>query len=363
MKRIYDPRKVETDFFNESVVVENVNELISLYDKFDVKSPVVGTLQNVVYIGQDEQHFLFDGNFKDVVRVENKQVEAKYLKNTNIGDHVDVYISEVNNDQFFIRGSVSEIYENRAHQTLNSLLKSVEEGDVFSCLVKEHTPAGYNLDIYLEGVTIAGFMPNTEAHVNKLVDVNSIVGQTISAVLETYSREKGTYVVSRKKYQETLIPEAVKKLKTDTVYEGHVTGIIPDKCVFVEFNEFLTGMIHKSNILENYQEQMNNFHLGLEIQFYVKDFEKTAKKTKINLTQIQKESIFDKLKYGQKLTVKVKKVNTGGIVVSVDEETDGLIHSSEVAKSEKTYCEGDELIVKVLKYTKIDKKIYLSIYE
>jgi hypothetical protein len=56
------------------------------------------------------EYFLFEGGFKDYVRVENRLQEAKYLKNTKIGDEIDLLISEVNHDDFFIKGSLSELY-------------------------------------------------------------------------------------------------------------------------------------------------------------------------------------------------------------------------------------------------------------
>ncbi len=42
-----------------------------------------------------------------------------------------------------------------------------------------------------------------------------------------------------------LSQEAIKKLKYDIPYTGHVTGTTPFG-IFVEFNECLTGMIHKA---------------------------------------------------------------------------------------------------------------------
>ena len=50
--------------------------------------------------------------------------------------------------------------------------------------VKELNPAGYDLEILFNGVTIPAFMPNTLAGVNKLYDPTSIVGKTLNVMVE-----------------------------------------------------------------------------------------------------------------------------------------------------------------------------------
>jgi ribosomal protein S1 len=209
---------------------------------------------------------MFEASFKDYIRVENRPNEAKYLKNTNIGDKLDVAIVELNEEKYIIRGSLSALYETRAHETL----KSIDEDQHVSVFIRESTPAGYNVDILYEGVTLPGFMPNTLAGINKLYDVDSIVGKSLEVMIESFSREEGTYIVSRRKYLQTLIPEAIKELKRGEVYNGHVTGTTPFG-VFVEFGECLTGMIHKTNINPDWQDKISQIQTGTEINFYVKE--------------------------------------------------------------------------------------------
>jgi hypothetical protein len=136
-----------------------------------------------------------------------------------------------------------DLYETKARKSLTEL----DEGSPVIGRVKELTPAGYSVEIDYEGVTLSGFMPNTLAGINKLSNPESIVGETFEVMIETFSREEGTYIVSRKKYLQSLIPEAIKQLEFGKVYEGFVTGTT-DYGAFVEFNDCLTGMIHKSNI-------------------------------------------------------------------------------------------------------------------
>ena len=360
-KIIYgDPRKMDLglgtiDILDSKQIEYAIKErqrLQSLYDSFEVKAPKEGTVSNVKYVGTNANYFVFDGGFKDYVRVENRLGEAKYLKNTNIGDSVDVYIKEINNNHFMIIGSISELYESRARQSLTSL----EEGVAVSAHIRELTPAGYNIDINFEGVTLPGFMPNTLAGINKLHDVTSILGQTFDVMIESFSREEGTYIVSRRKYLQTLIPQSIKKLEYGHVYIGHVTGTT-DFGVFVEFNECLTGMIHKTNIDPTWADKLNQITPGYEIQFYIKEIIKD----KIILTQILRESLWDSIKINQTITGKVKDIKPFGALVILDEETNGLIHTSELEKSHRKLVSGETVKVRVIAVDRGNRKIFLTV--
>lgn len=322
-----------------------------VYDGYAVKFPTVGKVVGVNYLGVNGKYLVFDGGFKDFVRIENRLQEAKYLKNTNIGDMVDVYITEINNRDFIIRGSISEIYESKARKSLTSL----DEGVGVSAFIRELTPAGYNVDIHYEGVTLPGFMPNTLAGINKLHDTTSILGKTFNVMIESFSRDEGTYIVSRRKYLQTLIPQAIKGLENGKVYKGHVTGTT-DFGVFVEFNECLTGMIHKTNIDPEWADRITSISPGFEIEFYIKEIIKD----KIILTQILRESLWDSIKVGQTIQGKVKDIKPFGALIILDQETNGLIHTSELEKTTKKVTIGETIRVRVIAVDRMSRKIYLS---
>ena len=88
----------------------------------------------------------------------------------------------------------------------------LKEGTSVVGMVREMTPAGYNVDLYFEGVTLAGFMQNTLAGINKLHNPKSILGKTFDLMIESFSQEEGTYIVSRRKYLQSLIPTALSAI-------------------------------------------------------------------------------------------------------------------------------------------------------
>ena len=283
-------------------------DLLKLYDLEIIKSPVSGEVVSGRYCGQlSGQHLFSVPGYKDCVRIEDRLSESKYLKNSQVDDFIDVLIVDVNHDNYFIRGSIAALYETRAHENL----KSLEEGQSVTAFIKSVNPAGYDVEISHGGVTLPAFMPNTLAGINKLYDVNSIVGQTFEVMIESFSDQEGTYIVSRRKYLKTLIPNAISKLNTGEVYSGNVTGTTPFG-IFVESNDCLTGMFHKANVNPEWQEKLTEVKPGFEIEFYVKEIIKD----KIILTQILRETLWDTIKNGQTLDGKIKDVKQFGVLVS-----------------------------------------------
>jgi small subunit ribosomal protein S1 len=199
-------------------------------------------------------------------------------------------------------------------------------------------------------------MPNTLAGINKLYDPNSIVGKTFEVMIESFSDQEGTYIVSRRKYLQSLIPSAIKQLEYGEVYSGHVTGTTPFG-VFVEFNECLTGMIHKANVNPEWQEKLTSIKPGFDIDFYIKE----VIKDKIILTQIIRETLWDNIKNGQTLNGVVRETKQFGTLVNLDDETVGLIHTSEMEKLGKKFTSGQEIKVKVLSVDRGSRKIFLTV--
>lgn len=358
-KNYGDVRTLHGDLF-DGVINESDNhpntlsyeELIKLYDQYGVNIPIVGQVVNVSFVGYTAAGFNFDGGYKDFVRVEDRPNEAKYLQNIQIGDKIDLFIIDIDEDNYQIKGSLVELYENRAREILTQL----EEGTSVLSFIKEMTPAGYSIDIHFEGVVLAGFMPNTLAGINKLYNPESIVGTTMEVMIESFSQEEGTYIVSRRKYLQSLIPDAIKNLEFGKIYLGNVTGTT-EFGVFVEFNDCLTGMIHKTNIHPDWSNRINQITPGLGIEFYIKEIIKD----KIILTQILRETLWDTIKIGQTFEGRVKEIKPFGALISLDDETNGLIHSSEIDKSQQKLSLGKTIKVKVIAVDRMGRKIFLTI--
>lgn len=344
---------------NKNKKSKEYQKLVALYNMDDIFIPKKGEVVSAKYIGKSSDQFIFGGKgYKDDIRVDDKMSESKYLKNIKEGDIVDVLITDINQDIFMIKGSISSLYETRAHENL----KSLAEGHPVMATIKSLNPAGYDVEISHGGVILPAFMPNTLAGINKLYDPSSIIGETFYVMIESYSDSEGTYIVSRRRYLQTLIPDAIKKLYYHVVYKGKVTGTTPFG-IFVEFspeeNEpaCLTGMIHKANVDVEWQDRLTSINPGFEIEFYIKEIIKD----KIILTQILRETLWDNIKNNQIINGTVRDTKSFGTLINLDDETVGLIHISELERFGKKLTPGQDIKVKVLAIDRNSRKIFLTL--
>lgn len=298
-----------------------------------------------------------DFNYKDYIYVENKLSDWATLQSFKEGDVVDVLIKEIQNKPIFmIRGSVMDLLRRNVDTKIRT---HFEENTPILAVVNEIIPAGFMLTMEIDKVKVGAFMPNTLADVNRLYDPQVLLGKQIHVMLETMQQEKGVYVVSRKKYLRTLIPEKMNKLSFDEKYEGLVTGTTPFG-VFVQFEGCLTGMIHKANVNSEWRERIEDIKAGTLMVFYIKEI---TKSNKIILTQTLEDSLWDTIKVGMILDGDVVAMKPFGALVKLDYETIGLIQISYLNKYKKHLNQGDKISVKVVNVLKDDRKIYLSLYD
>jgi ribosomal protein S1 len=337
---------------------KNILNEFKMYEGFaDIKQVnqgdiVIGTVSQI-----KEREVIIDIGNKDNVIIDRRGSEEKICRQLKIGQSIEVLIIEVNDNPFVIKGSVAEL----VRMNVDKKIKTFYENNVgIEGIVKEIIPAGYLIDIEIDGIIIDAFMPNTLADVNKMHDTNILLNSKITIMLETLQQDKGIYVVSRKKYLKTLIPEKIKWLKKqpkDAVYTGHVTGT-RDFGIFIQFEDCLTGMIHKANIQEEWRDKINQIVPGTLIDFYIKDIIKNG--DQIILTQILKDSLWDTIRVGDNLQGKVISVKPFGALVQMDFDTSGLIQTTYINKNNKKLTEGDIVDVVIISIIRDDRKIYLT---
>lgn len=332
------------------VYVQDLYQMMASYEvpKSDFK---VGEVLKGKYHGTTEKEYLIDINAKDYIRVDKSRKETMYFEGMEEGDEVSVLIIGFKDDPYLIKGSVSEISDRIYGEELKSL-KNDESVDIY---IESLTPAGFNVEINYGESKFLGFMPHTLTGVNKLTEEarERLVGQTLKAMVESYSQEKGTYIVSRRKYLKSKIKEETKKLEFGKVYTGHVTDS-RSFGVFIEFNECLTTMIHVSNINPIVADKIADIKAGTEIDFYIQEIQKDGK---IISTQILKETLWDTLTEGSILNGIVKEKKEAGLLVQLSDDVNGFIPTKLLGN--KKYDIGSKVRVKAITVDRTSRKIYL----
>jgi len=273
------------------------------------------------------------------------------------GMEVDIKYRDIGGGQ--IIASVSDAFDELREQ---QIIEAIGDPSVaFKGKVKELIHGGYWIDI--SGIQC--FMPGSLAGMNKLWDFNEIVGKELVFMPINYSNEKSIVVVSHREYLKTLIPTKVKerRAKLDEQFTGRVTGTTKFG-VFVEFDDCLTGMIPKEELVESASAYFErSIKPGDEISCWVKDF---INDNKITLTQT---GAVENPWSGSEETYKPMSAHTGtvtrmteyGAFVELEDRIVGLIHISNL--NDKELRRGDSVNVRVRSISPLEQRISLAIID
>lgn len=323
--------------YNNRQLTTKDKELNDLYDSIETNVPNVGEVFNLEYVGLVGDTYLFNGNFKDYVRVDAKNQEKTVMENISVGEKIDVIITSIGLKDNLIRGSVSTIH-------IKHVIGHITESN----------PAGYTVEIVYHGQKLKCFMPNYLAGINKISDPKSLVGQKLEVILENYDVKRKSGIVSRRKYLETLIEDEIKSISVGSEYTGSITDKT-DYGVFVEFKQSLTGMIHKSNLAP--ETNLSELKPGDDINFFVSEIIDN----RIILTQVLRETAWDTISEGKVYTGKVLSNKRVGFLVALDESTTGLIRHVDLEESNTQLTEGQMVEVEVVAFNKKSRIITLSL--
>jgi ribosomal protein S1 len=292
-----------------------------------------------------------------IVNIDNKDQVVIMVNKSDIGNYiidqeVEFIITDIQEEPFKIKGSIDEFLRQALCDTILDLY---ENKTPIKAKVLAQNNSGYTMQVSINGVEFDAntFMHNINAALNKMTDSASIVGEEFEVLIDYIDNKNGSkFTVSRKRFIELGVKEEIKNIKFNHVYSGSVTGTT-EFGIFVEFNDCLTGMIHKANVHPDYVSIMQDVKPGTNIEFFVKEIIGT----KLILTQIQSETVWDNLYKGQTFNAKVKDTKPFGVLVFLDDDTKGLI-PLDMALSE--YKKDEIVKVKVISFNKETRKIILK---
>ncbi len=331
--------------------VEQLNA--AYFSSFDsgfikVGSKVTGTLYK-----KTEKESIFSTYGKSNVIVKNNDTESQILNNLTLGDKIDIEILSISDSksEYSVVGSIQKVKVSQINEFFAS---SAEKESILTGRVAEINNGGYIIEVIVNDMAVNVFMPHLLADVNKLSNPESILGMDIEFVTEKTQKDGNvSYLASRKKYLQSLIPAATSALVVGSKYEGIVTGTT-DFAVFVQLSGCLTGMIHKSNL----EKETKDYTAGESIEFFVIDIVKG----RLFLTQVLRDSLWDSLAVDDILTGSVASIKDFGLMMQLDYETKGLIHRSNLkGKSPDDFKNGETIVVKVTAINKNNRQITLAI--
>lgn len=261
-------------------------ELYDLYSGYDggfssiSKDFSVGQLCNVVAKSIDFENKVIiteDTGSKSTVFVQFREFteEPSLLVHNQDLCEFKVVITKADDGDYY--GSERKCAAITYRENLNEFMKSDKW---FYVKVISLVKGGY---LALYKGTVKCFLPGSHAAANVIRDFNDYLNAEIPVMIENFDSANDLYIVSYKKYIKHTLPQKVYELEFGKEYTGVLTNNPYDFGIFVEFQNYYTGLLHKTEF-ENYSEYCKGRRAGDEINFFVKDISLKKGETRIILT-------------------------------------------------------------------------------
>ena len=348
-------------------------ELLDLMERFESTTPqvfnvVIGETHTGTVYSVDQEWASIDIGHREMVYVdvtrESKVSKSRLIPGEKLA--VEIVADRSSNSRGFIVGSVEAGIKAAA---LREMLQSAEtQNTAYIGTVTGMIPnGGYFVNV--QGIDC--FMPGSLAGINKLADFESVLNTQMYVVPMSYSPERGTVIVSHRKYLQALIPGKVEELK-NTMGEtktGNVTGSAKYG-VFVEFDGCLTGMIHANDLNPEFakKHKAREINPGDEITFIVKEI---ITDEKITLTQLEYVEAVDPWKeiatkyksFPVEVKGTIKSVKDYGVFVDIGDGIVGLLHVSELPEGVEitSIAKNDNITVQVTRIEVETRKVFLKL--
>lgn len=166
------------------------------------------------------------------------------------------------------------------------LFSYLENNTWFDVKITKLIKGGY-LAIYKKEIEC--FIPGSHAAANVVHNFNELLGKTLTVMVDNYDSTNNLFILSYKKYITHSMPTMVSELQFDKEYTGTLTNKPYEFGIFVEFENYYTGLLHKSEF-ENYEEISKTMKTGDKIKVYVKDVTSKNDQYRIVLT-LNKDSV------------------------------------------------------------------------
>ena len=191
------------------------------------------------------------------------------------------------------------------------------------------------------------------------------IGDSVEAKIISVDSAERKISLSVKQLEKDPWEDVEKLITIDSVIAGKVSGY-GDGCAYVELANGLEGIIYNEDIswtkrLTRAQEVLKRGH-GYE--WKILGLDRSNKKIILGTKQLKEDpwpQILEKFPIGVVVEGEVIKITNFGVFVSIDEDLEGLVFSGEIEKEDMEKLKpGEKMKVKIIKIDQGSAKIGLS---
>jgi small subunit ribosomal protein S1 len=287
------------------------------------------------------------------------------LKRLVPGNEIEVLIDELES----IDGNVILSYEKaRALKAWDSITQYYEENKPIEGTVTHKVKGGLSVDI-----GIPAFLPGSQIDLQKVMDFDQYLGQSITANIIKINKKRGNVIISRRKYLSDQRSDVRRKV-LDTLAEGQViNGVVKNITNYGAFVDIggVDGLLHITDMTwGRIGHPSEIIKIGDTIAVKVLSFDKEHEKISLGLKQLVDnpwEALSPEFQTGAKVKGIVSSITNYGLFVEVAKGVEGLVHISEISWTDRIndlkdkYKPSDEIEVFVVSLDKENRRMSLSV--
>ncbi|UCD34766.1 MAG: 30S ribosomal protein S1 [Nitrospiraceae bacterium] len=342
-----------------------MNDLEKLYaDSFKGLHPGAITKGRVIQVKPDG--IIVDVGLKCEGFVPRSELLENEIETLSAGDDVEVFIERLSDSDGFVKLSRQKA---QGVKSWDMIEKAFQKSEPVDGKITGKVKGGMTVNIG----GVSAFLPGSQIDLKAPKNTDQLIGKKYTFKVLNLNHKGSNVIVSRRVLLEEerskLREKTLTRLKDGAILEGTVKNLT-DYGAFIDLGG-IDGLLHISDMSWGRISHPGElFRVGDTVEVMILSFNTENEKVTLGYKQKKPDpwaSVEEKYPPGQKVTGKVITITDYGVFVELEEGVEGLIHVSEVDWTEKNikpskyFSIGDRVEAAILKVSRADKRISLSI--
>lgn len=291
--------------------------------------------------------------------------EIKDWENIKIGDTLDVYLEQIEDEE---NTPVVSVQKADLQKSWDNIVKNNAEGDLIHGIVRNKVKGGLIVDVGVEA-----FLPGSQVDLGPVRNLDDYLNLEEDFKILKINAERRNIVLSRREILESKRDKMREKLLDELEPKQIRRGIVKNITDFGAFVDLdgMDGLLHITDMSWGRITHPSEIvQQGQEIEVMVLEVDRERKRVSLGLKQKDGnpwDTVDVKYPKGSRVKGKVVNVMPYGAFIELEEGIEGLIHVSEMSWTKKinrasdVLNEGDEVEAIVLDVNKDERKISLGL--
>jgi len=324
--------------------------------------------KNTIVSGRISQKRI-DGALVDIgFKAEGFVPASEFLKydEVNVGDVIDVYLEETENEQSM---PVISLEKAESIKAWNKITTEYGEGSIVKGFMRHRVKGGIMVDV----AGFPAFLPGSQIDIGPVRNVEDYIGKEFDIKIIKINLDRRNIVVSRRELLEESLRDRRASLLKDMAVGELRKGTVKNITDFGAFIDLggVDGLLHITDMSwGRISHPSEMFEVGQEVEVIILDID--HEKERVSLGYKQKthnpwDDVVAKYPVGSHVNGRVANIMPYGAFVEIETGVEGLIHVSEmswtkrITKAGDVLSVGEEVEAVVLDIDRDSKKISLGL--